>query len=249
MLARAGGFGRRGQGGGEPGEQDVEAAFEFGGAVVGGQDGGQAAEQGEVADRQPVQAEPEQVVGLVGADGEFLELVQDVAVQEAEQGPVDVQGVGSAEPGPGEQGQDVLQGAQGAGRAQPERGGQRPGDDQRHHVRVGQRQRAEAAGDLPQLAGPVGVGGVDVELGQDGLGNAVEQRGLARRVPVEDHRVPVQGAGQAAHGQRVGAVAVDDLQRGGQHGIAGDLAAAAGGGAAVGAGGRRGHDGGTVPSW
>ena len=109
---------------------------------------------------------------------------------------------------------------------QPERGGQRPGDDQRHDVRVGQRQRAEAAGDLPQLAGPVGVGGVDVELGQDGLGDAVEQGRLARRVPVEDHRVPVQGAGQAAHGQRVGAVAVDDLQRGGQHGIAGDLAAA-----------------------
>ena len=30
----------RGQGGGQPGEQDVEAAFEFGGAVVGGQGGG-----------------------------------------------------------------------------------------------------------------------------------------------------------------------------------------------------------------
>ena len=99
-------------------------------------------------------------------------------------------------------------------------------------------------GDLPQLAGPVGVGGVDMQLGQDGLGDAVEQGGLARRVPVEDHRVPVQGAGQAAHGQRVGAVAVDDLQRGGQHGIAGDLAAAVGG-----AGSRGGHDGGTVPSW
>ena len=130
---------------------------------------------------------------------------------------------------------------------QRERGGQRPGDDQRHDVRVGQRERAEAAGDLPQLAGPVGVGGVDVELGQDGLGDAVEQRRLVRRVPVEDHRVPVQGAGQAAHGQRVGAVAVDDLQRGGQHGIAGDLAAAAGGGAAAGAGGWRGHDEGTFP--
>ncbi len=239
----------RGQCGGQPGEQDVEAAFELGGAVVGGQDGGEAAEQGEFADRQPVQAEPQQVVGLVGVVDEFLELVQDVAVQEPEQGSVDVQRVGSAEPGLAEQGQDVFQGAQGAGRAQPERGGQRPGDDQRHDVRVGQRERAVAAGDGAQLAGPVGVGGVDVELGQDGLGDAVEQRGLARRVPVEDHRVPVQGAGQAAHGQRVGAVAVDDLQCGGQHGIAGDLAAAAGGGAAVGAGSRGGHDGSTVPSW
>src|SRR3984885_1989258 len=109
VLAAGGrGLARRGlawrcEGGGQPGEQDVEAAFEFGGAVVAGQDGGQAAEQGEVADGQPVQAEPQQVVGLVGVDGEFLELVQDVAVQEPEQGPVDVQGVGAAEPGPGEQ--------------------------------------------------------------------------------------------------------------------------------------------------
>ena len=87
-----------------------------------------------------------------------------------------------------------------------------------------------------------------MQLGQDGLGDAVEQGGLARGVPVEDHRVAVQGAGQAAHGQRVGAVAVDDLQRGGQHGIAGDLAAAVGG-APGGAGGRGGHDGCTVPSW
>jgi hypothetical protein len=37
----------RGHGGGQPGEQDVESAFELGGAVVGGQDGCQAAEQGE----------------------------------------------------------------------------------------------------------------------------------------------------------------------------------------------------------
>src|SRR5271154_839098 len=55
----------RGQGGGEPGEQDVEAAFELGGAVVGGQDGGQAAEQGEVGDRGPGQAQPAQGVGFV----------------------------------------------------------------------------------------------------------------------------------------------------------------------------------------
>ncbi len=55
---RAGAGGRvspGGSDGGQPGEQDVEAVFEFGGAVVGGQDG--------VLD-------------------EFLEIVQDVAVQE-----------------------------------------------------------------------------------------------------------------------------------------------------------------------
>ena len=85
-------------GGGQPGEQDVEAAFEFGGAVVGGQGGGEAAEQGEFADRQQVQAEPQQVVGLVGVLDEFLELVQDVAVQEPEQGQVDVQASGPLNP-------------------------------------------------------------------------------------------------------------------------------------------------------
>ena len=118
VVPRAGGHRPAGgQCGGQARQQDVEATFEFGGAVVAGQDGGQAAEQREFADRQPVQAEPQQIIGLVGVLDEFLELVQDVAVQEPEQGPVDVQGTGSAEPGSGEQGQDVLQGAQGAGRA------------------------------------------------------------------------------------------------------------------------------------
>src|SRR4029077_13146795 len=139
-LCRRGG----GQQVSEAGEEDVEAALEFGGAVVRGQDGGEAAQQGEFADRQPVQAQPQQVVGLVRVLDEFLEFVEDVAVQESEQGPVDVQSVGSAEPGAGEQGQDVLERAQGAGGAEPERGGQRAGDQQRHHVRVGQRQRAVA---------------------------------------------------------------------------------------------------------
>jgi hypothetical protein len=45
-----------GQCGRQSDEQDVEAAFEFGGAVVGGQDGGEAAQDGKFADRQPVQA-------------------------------------------------------------------------------------------------------------------------------------------------------------------------------------------------
>jgi hypothetical protein len=66
----------RRQGGGQPGEQDVQAAFEFSRAVVGGQDGGQAAEQGELPDRQPVQ-----VIRLVGVLDEFLQLVEDMAVQ------------------------------------------------------------------------------------------------------------------------------------------------------------------------
>ena len=108
--------------GGQAGEEDVEAAFEFGGSVVGGQDGGESAQQRELGDREPVQAEPEQVVGLVGIAGQFLQLVQDVAMQEAEQGPVEVQGVGSAEAGPGEQREDVCERPQGVAGPEPERG-------------------------------------------------------------------------------------------------------------------------------
>jgi hypothetical protein len=84
------------QRGSQAGQEDVEAPFEFGGAVVGGQDGSEAAEQREFADRQPVQAQAQQVVGLVRVLDEFLQFVEDVAVQEAEQGTVDVQGAGPA---------------------------------------------------------------------------------------------------------------------------------------------------------
>ena len=41
---------------GQPGEEYVESALEFGGAVVAGQHGGKAAEEGKFADREPVQA-------------------------------------------------------------------------------------------------------------------------------------------------------------------------------------------------
>ena len=82
MYCRAGGPRPvwRGQRGGQSGQEDVKAAFEFGGTVVGGQDGGEAAEQGELADRQPVQAQPQQVVGLVRVIDEFLQLVEHMAV-------------------------------------------------------------------------------------------------------------------------------------------------------------------------
>ena len=105
--------------GGQAGQQDVEASLEFGGAVVGGQDGGEASEQRELADRQPVQAQAQQVVGLVGVLDEFLQFVEDVAVQEAEQGTVDVQGVRPAEACAGQQRQDVFERAQGALGAEP----------------------------------------------------------------------------------------------------------------------------------
>ena len=109
-------------------------------------------------------------------------------------------------------------------------------------VRPGQR----AVGDGAQLGDPVAVCDVHLELREDDLGDAVEQGSLVRRVPVEDHRVAVQCAGKPAHGQPIGPVAVDDLQRGSQHDIPGDLAAAVEGGTTGGAADRGlGHHSGT----
>jgi hypothetical protein len=76
---------------------------------------------------------------------------------------------------------------------------------------MGQRQRAVIAGDAAQLRGPVPVSGIHLELREHDLGHAVEQGSLVRRMPVQDHRVTAQGAGEPAHGQPVGPVAVDDL--------------------------------------
>lgn len=56
----------------QPGKEDVEPLVEFGGAVVVGEDRGEAAEQGELAARKPMQAKAEQVVGLLRVDNEFL---------------------------------------------------------------------------------------------------------------------------------------------------------------------------------
>jgi hypothetical protein len=45
------------------------------------------------------------------------------------------------------------------------------------------------------------------------LGDAVEHGGLAGDVAVEHHRIAAQGVAEAAHGQSVHPVAVDDRQR------------------------------------
>jgi len=68
----------------EAGEQNVESVVEFGGSVVLGEFAGEAAEEGELPRRQVVEAEPAQVVGLGGVDGEWLEFDEDVPVEEAE---------------------------------------------------------------------------------------------------------------------------------------------------------------------
>jgi hypothetical protein len=92
---------------------------------------------------------------------------------------------------------------------------------------VRQGQRAVVPGDRAQLGGPVRVGRVNVELGEHGLHDAVEQCCLAGGVPVEDHRVPAQGSPEAAHRQGVRPVAVDHFKRGGEHQFTSDLAVAA----------------------
>ena len=129
----------------------------------------------------------------------------------------------AGEPGGGEQCEDVFEGAQHSRRPLPERGGQRSGDQQRYHVGVGQGQVAEVAGDGAQLAGPVRVCGVHRELREDDLGDAVEHGGLVGDVAVEHHRIAAQCDAEAAHGQSVHPVAVDDGQRGLQDHRPGEL--------------------------
>ena len=138
---------------------------------------------------------------------------EDVAVQVGEQHPVDVQRVVTGEPGGCEQREDVFEGPQRSRWPLPERGGQRSSDQKRHHVRVGEGQLAEAVGDGAQLAGPVRVGGVHRQLREDDLGDAVEHCGLVGDVPVEHHRIPAHCVAEAADGQSVHIVAVDDPQR------------------------------------
>ena len=93
--------------------------------------------------RDPVQTEPKWVVGFLGPLDDLLQLVEDVAVQVAEQYPVDVQRVVAGEPGAGEQGEDVFQWPPHSRGPLPERGAQRAGNQQRQHVRVGQGQLAK----------------------------------------------------------------------------------------------------------
>lgn len=90
-----------------------------------------------------MQPQAEQVVGLLRPLDEFLQLVEDVTVKEPEQGPVDMQGVGRSEAGPGEQGQDTFEGTQSSERTQREGRGQGAGDQQRNHVRVVESQSTE----------------------------------------------------------------------------------------------------------
>lgn len=56
-----------------------------------------------------MQAEAEQGFVFFGVHGEFLQFFEDVAVEEAVVGPLDVQGIFGAESAVGQQGQDLFQ--------------------------------------------------------------------------------------------------------------------------------------------
>ena len=56
-----------------------------------------------------MQTEAEHVVGFLGSLDDFLQLGEEVAMQVPEEHAVDVQGVGPAEAGAGEECEDVLQ--------------------------------------------------------------------------------------------------------------------------------------------
>src|SRR3954449_8786437 len=84
---------RRGEAGGESGEQDGDSLVQFGYAVVVGKDRGQGAEAGKVLRRQPVQAQAEKGFIFVRVHDELLQFVEDVAAQVPVVGAVDMEGV------------------------------------------------------------------------------------------------------------------------------------------------------------
>lgn len=202
--------------GGQSGKQNVEAAVEFGQAVVGGPGRGEVADVREFADRQPVQPEPHHVVGFLGAFDDLLQFGEHVAVEESEQCAVYVQCVGPGEAASGQQGEDLFEVAQDARWPHAERCRQGAGDQQGHHVGVGACQVSEVVAQAAQGGDPVRCCGVQGELFEDHLDHPVEHGRLVRHVPVERHRITPERFAEASHRQRVDAVAVDDVQGTGQ---------------------------------
>ena len=64
-----------------------------------------------------------------------------------------------------------------------------------------------------QLAGPVRVCVVHQELREHDFGDAVEHCGIIGDVPGEHHRISAHCVAEAAHGQSIHTVAIDDRQR------------------------------------
>jgi hypothetical protein len=81
------------------------------------------------------------------------------------------------------------------------------------HRRVGEEVAADGAAERGQLLGPVAGGvGAKVEAGVDLVDERLDQVGLAAHVGVEGVGGDPEPVGQAAHGQRPGAVLVEQGQ-------------------------------------
>lgn len=91
-------------------QDDVEAFVELPFAVVCGELTGQRAQPREFAGRQPVEAQPQQVVSLVRVVHALLQLVEHVSVEETDVEPVGVQRAASVESGFDEQVQQASSG-------------------------------------------------------------------------------------------------------------------------------------------
>jgi hypothetical protein len=72
------------------GEEDVESLVELGCSVVVGELGGEAAEEGKLPRGQVEEAQPEQVVALLGVDRQSLSFGEDESVKEADVEVLDV---------------------------------------------------------------------------------------------------------------------------------------------------------------
>ena len=94
--------------------------------------------------------------------------------------------------------------------------------------------RPQIAGEAAQRVGPVAAAVAGLDLGGEAVGEALEQRRAVGDVAVERHRLDAQLAGDAAHRQRVGALAVEQRQGGRQDRLAREL-----GGPSASAGGER----------
>jgi hypothetical protein len=92
---------------------------------------------------------------------------------------------------------------------------------------MGERDPAEPAGGASQHVVPVArLSRRDLQLGQHQLDDAVEQLLLARREPVQAHRVAVERPAEAPHRQGLHPVGVDQAQRRDQHVVSGQHRAA-----------------------
>ena len=103
---------RVGTGGWRGPKEEADAFVQFGFAVVVCEDRGEGARAGEVFWWPAVQAEAECGFVFIKVHDEFLQLVEDVSGEVPVVGAIDMEGIGRAEAGPDQQGQDLLQGSQ-----------------------------------------------------------------------------------------------------------------------------------------